>query len=326
MSITNKKIFIFGGSGSLGNALISRYLKNNTLVNYSRSEKRHWKMSLRYKSNKLSSIIGDIRDYNRVENSLIRENPNIIIIAAALKHIDRCEYAVSECIATNLTGPMNVLNAIEKNIHSLKNLECVVFISTDKSTSAINAYGATKFLSERACIEKALLLQNTGIKFVIAKYGNILNSNGSIIPILHKFGQDSECQEFTLTHEDMGRFIMTLEQSVDLIQHAIQEAESGDVVIPRLTSMKIKDLFEIFSEKYNKPIKITGLRPGEKMHESLINETQSMNMIIGEKYYYIKPSFKNVFKPEQAMDYNSRMNVITKDELKHYLLELKLLQ
>jgi UDP-N-acetylglucosamine 4,6-dehydratase/5-epimerase len=321
--ISGKKIFIFGGSGSLGNALVQRYLKENIIVNYSRDECKHWKMALQYKSDKLSFIIGDIRDYNRVENAILRENPSIIIIASALKHIDKCEYAVQECISTNFMGPMNVLNAIEKNVDRISNLTDVVFISTDKACSPINAYGMAKSLGEKITIEKSLYIKN--IKFTCTRYGNVLNSRGSIIPILHKKGLDPNCKEFTLTHNEMTRFVMTLDQSVDLIEHAIMCGESGDIVIPTLISMNVKDLIEIFSEKYNKPYRITELRPGEKLLESLMNDSQSMSMVKGENYYYIKPPYKNICIEAQAMDYNSKMNPLNKMELKEYLNKFNLL-
>ena len=321
--ISGKKIFIFGGSGSLGNALIKRYIKDNTIVNYSRDECKHWKMALEYKSANLNFIIGDIRDYNRVENAILRENPNIIIIAAALKHIDKCEYAVQECVLTNFIGPMNVLNAIEKNVDRISNLTDVVFISTDKACSPINAYGMAKSLAEKITIEKSLYIKN--IKFVCTRYGNVLNSRGSIIPILHEKGTDPNCQEFTLTHNEMTRFVMTLDQSVDLIEHAILYGESGDIVIPTLISMNVKDLIEIFSEKYNKPYVITNLRPGEKLLESLMNDSQSMSMVKGDNYYYIKPPYKNICIEKQAMDYNSKINPLGKNELRTYLEKFNLL-
>lgn len=321
--ISNKKIFIFGGSGSLGNALIQRYLKDNTIVNYSRDEEKHWAMSLKYKSNNLQFIIGDIRNYDRVETSIIRENPDIIIISSALKHIDRIEYSVNEGVLTNYMGTLNVLNSIEKNRDRLSNLECVTFISTDKSVSSVNAYGMTKALSMKLMVEKSLYIKD--IKFTSVLYGNVLNSRGSIIQILDRIGSDPTATHFILTHPNMTRFIMTLEQSVDLIEHAILCAESGDIVVPQIVSMKVQDLIEIFSEKYNKPIVIGSLRPGEKMLESLINETQAMSMVKGENYYYIKPPYKNICIVEQAMDYNSSMNPLSKKELKEYLIKLGLL-
>ena len=321
--ISNKKIFIFGGSGSLGNKLIERYLKDNLIVNYSRDEAKHWKMGLKYKSDKISFIIGDIRDYNRVENSIIRENPHIIIIAAALKHIDRCEYAVNECFMTNFMGPNNVLNAVEKNAAVLSNLECVCFISTDKACNAISAYGSAKFLGERIVCEKAFYLR--GFKMNICRYGNVLNSNGSIIPALHEKGLDPDCKEFTLTHEKMTRFVITLESAVDLLEHAILNAESGDIVIPTLVSMNVKDLFELFSEKYNKPIRVTGLRSSERLLETLISTTESTSIVKNGNYYHIKPHYKHLVTSDEQREYNSDINPLTKEELKDYLISLNLL-
>jgi FlaA1/EpsC-like NDP-sugar epimerase len=324
MVVINKKILLFGGSGSLGNKFIETYIKDNTIINYSRDECKHWKMSLKYKTEKLSFIIGDIRDYSRVETAILREQPDIIIIMAALKHIDRCEYAVEECFKTNYQGPQNVLNAVDANTDRLKNLEIILFVSTDKACEPTNAYGMAKALAETAVIEKSLY--NKNFKFINIRYGNVLNSRGSIIPILHEKGKDSDVKEFTLTHTDMTRFVMTLEQSVKLIEYAILYGESGDIVIPELISMKLIDLMEIFSEKYGKPVRITGLRPGEKMLESLISETQSMRLIQGhDGYIYIKPPYKNILITENVRNYNSKLNPLTKDELLNYLIEQRLL-
>lgn len=322
--IKNKKILLFGGSGSLGNKFIETYINDNTIVNYSRDECKHWQMSLKYKTDKLSFIIGDIRDYNRVELSILREQPDIIIIMAALKHIDRCEYAIEECIKTNCLGPLNVLNSIESNIDRLDKLESIVFVSTDKACEPTNAYGIAKAMAECAIVEKSLFINKC--KFVNIRYGNVLNSRGSIIPILHEKGNDPDVKEFTLTHTDMTRFVMTLEQSVALIEHAILYAESGDIVIPELISMKLIDLMEIFSEKYNKPIIITGLRPGEKMLESLISETQAMRLVKGPNgYMYIKPPYKNLLVTDNIRNYNSKINPLSKSKLYEYMCAYKLL-
>jgi UDP-glucose 4-epimerase len=158
------------------------------------------------------------------------------------------------------------------------------------------------------------------------RYGNVLNSRGSIIPILHEKGNDPLVKEFSLTHPDMTRFVMTLEQSVELIEHAILYAESGDTVIPQLISMKLVDLMTIFSEKYGKPVIITGLRPGEKMLESLISETQSMRLSNGpDGYMYIKPVYKSTLFNEQPRNYNSHINPLTVEGLKTYLTKLNLI-
>jgi UDP-glucose 4-epimerase len=182
-----------------------------------------------------------------------------------------------------------------------------------------------KALAESAIVEKSLHIKNR--KFVNVRYGNVLNSRGSIIPLLHTIGSDITKPCFTLTNENMTRFVMTLEQSVDLIEHAIINGETGDTVIPKLISMNVKDLVELFSEKYNKPIKLTGIKPGEKLLESLINKSQSARINIFGEYTHIKSiySFNDTIYETMLSDYNSKINPLNKEELKQYLIDLNLL-
>lgn len=332
--LSGKTILIFGGSGSLGNALVQRYYKSNQIIIFSRDECKHWKMSLKYDPKfPIQYVIGDIRDYQRVESAISRTRPDIIIVASALKHIDRCEYAVEECIQTNYNGILNVTNVVEK----LNSPIVVLYVSTDKACSPVNSYGISKAMGEKVMIEKAFysnqkfdIENNIQSKFVTVRYGNVLNSNGSLIQILHTKGKDPNVKEFTLTHSSMTRFIQTLEQSVDLIEHAILNAQNGDIVIPKIKSANISDLIDIFSEIYNKPSRTTGLRFGEKLYETLINTTQFMSVTEDTSYYYIKPSFyntinnptNNLIHPDYDSNNCERMN---KTELKNYLNELGLL-
>lgn len=322
-----KKILIIGGTGSLGNKLTLRLLEDerNFIYLLSRDECKHWALNIEYGNNpRITFIIGNIADKDKMEQTLIRYNFDIVILAAAMKHIDRCEYETNECLNTNLLGTKNVLDSIEKNKQLLTNLEKVCFISTDKACSPVNVYGMSKAISELLVVEKAKYVPN--IKFVCVRYGNVLNSRGSIIPTLHKIGKDESYQNFTITDEKMTRFVMTLEQSVELVFHALEKGESGDIVIPKLVSCNIKDLIEIFSEIYNKPIVKGKLRPGEKMLESLINETQSARLEFGKDgYMYIKPAYKNLMTETDIKDYNSTINPFTKEELKEYLTDLNLL-
>ena len=313
----NKTILIFGGTGSLGNKLTDRYLNNNNIFLYSRDECKHWKMNLDYNCNKnLNFIIGDIRNKDKVRQTLIRVNPDIIIIAAAMKHIDKAEYESNECINTNLLGTQNVLNCIEIYKQQLSNLKKVCFVSTDKACSPVNLYGMTKSLSECLMVEKSKYIKD--IKFVCVRYGNVLNSRGSIIPLLHKIGKNDSYENYKITDRRMTRFVMTLQQSVQLIEHSLLYAENGDIVIPKLISCKIIDMLEIFSEKYNKPIIDGKLRPGEKLLESLINETQSIRLEFGpDGYMYIKPPYKNLMRNNDVkiiivlLIHYQRMNLIT---------------
>jgi UDP-N-acetylglucosamine 4,6-dehydratase len=330
--ITNKKILLIGGTGSLGYEIVSRYLDENQIWIYSRDECKQWKMKLDfYNKPNLKFIIGDIIDFSKVEQSILRVKPQIIIMAAAMKHIDQCEYNTDQSLNTNLLGNKNILDSIESNQAELKSfgLETILFVSSDKACSPINVYGMCKALSETLIVEKAHYIKC--FKWLNIRYGNVLNSRGSIIPLLHSIGKDSEKTYFPLTDENMTRFVMTLSQSVDLIEHAILYGESGSTVIPKLISMRIKHLLEIFSEIYNKPIKITGSKPGEKLLESLINVSQSFRIKKVGDYMHIKSSFD--FKPDVDMkcvvldegDYNSRINPLDKESLRKYLIELNLI-
>jgi UDP-N-acetylglucosamine 4,6-dehydratase len=325
--IENKIFLIFGGTGSLGYVLNKKYLNNNIIYNFSRDENKHWKMNIDLNSHKnLNFIIGNISNNEKVKETINRVNPHIIIIASAMKHIDQCEININECINTNLLGTKNILNSIEELQNNLINLETVLFISSDKACSPINSYGMCKALSENMIVEKAFYLKK--FKFLNIRYGNVLNSNGSIIPKLHLIGNDNNYDSFKLTNDNMTRFIMTLEDSLNLIEYALINGNSGDTIISQLISMKIKDLLEIFSEKYNKPIQITGLRVGEKLLESLINETQSLRIYKSNKYIHIKSVLENnneISEISEQKDYNSMINTISKEDLKNYLIDLNLL-
>ena len=325
--IHNKTILLFGGTGSLGYEIVKRYIANNTIYNYSRDECKHWQMKLDFNNNSnLHFIIGDIINKNKVEESISRVKPNIIIIASAMKHIDQCEYNTDQSLSTNLLGVKNILDVVEYNKINLRGfLETVLFVSSDKACSPINVYGMCKALSETLIIEKSHYIND--FKFVNIRYGNVLNSRGSIIPLLHNIGKDSEKKYFTLTNENMTRFVMTLEQSVDLVEHAILHGKSGDTIIPKLISMRVKDLIDIFSEIYNKPIKLIGLKPGEKLLESLINHSQSARIKINGDYSHIQSifDFSDSIDENDLVDYNSKINPLTKIELKDYLYKLNLL-
>ena len=325
--ISNKTILLFGGTGSLGYEIVQRYIDNNVIYNYSRDECKHWKMKLDFNSNKnLNFIIGDIINSHKIEETLLRVKPNIIIIASAMKHIDQCEYNTDQSLNTNLLGVKNILDLVEKHQILLGDtLQTVLFVSSDKACSPINVYGMCKALSETLLIEKSYYVKR--FKFVNIRYGNVLNSRGSIIPLLHTIGSDDSKQFFTLTNDKMTRFVMTLEQSVDLIEHTLIHGESGDTVIPKLISMNVKDLVELFSEKYNKPVKITGIKPGEKLLESLINKTQSGRIKINGEYTHIKSiyDFNESIDETLLNDYNSKINPLDKEELRLHLNKLNLL-
>ncbi len=324
--MNSETILFIGGTGSLGYEYIHKHINKNIIYNYSRDECKHWKMKLDFNNHpNLKFIIGDIIHKFKMEETLLRIYPTIIIIASAMKHIDQCEYNTDQSLNTNLLGVKNVLDLVECHKHLLKQLKTILFVSSDKACSPINVYGMCKALSESLVIEKSYYIKD--FKFVNIRYGNVLNSRGSIIPLLHTIGKDPTKPYFTLTNKNMTRFVMTLEQSVDLIDHAILYGESGDTVIPELISMKVLDLIEIFSEIYNKPIQYIGIKPGEKLLESLINQSQSARIKTVDNYIHIKSiyDFKDEINEDDLMDYNSKINPLTKSELKKYLSNLNLI-
>lgn len=278
-----KRLCIYGGSGTLGQALIERYQEIYQITVVSRDEWKQWGLSQKYRDVKF--VLGDIRNVDSVRKLIKVIQPDIIINCAALKHIDVCERSTSECLLTNVQGTQNlVMVAGEEKIDTL------VFISTDKACSPVNVYGMSKSLSERIMVEASVEYPNT--RFVCVRYGNVLNSRGSIIPKFYEIGI-SDQSYFPVTHPDMTRFFMKVEDSVELIHQAITNGVSGDTWIPILQSFKISDLAQVFANRYNKEIKIIGVRAGEKLHECLINQEEiARTFRYGSLYFVIKPCYR----------------------------------
>ena len=320
MKTRSSKYLIIGGTGSLGKALINRLSCYNEVGIYSRDEAKQWIIKNEQKENEnLSFFVGDIRDYERVENVLTRYNPDIVIIAAALKQVDTCELSPEECIKTNIKGPCNVIRAIEKNISLLK-CSTVVMVSTDKACEPVNIYGMSKATSEIMVTSRSSFFDNSKLKFIATRYGNVLDSRGSIIPLFKYQGRNSD--NITLTHKNMTRFVMTLDESVDLILEAIKSGNSGEIWIPKLKAMKIIDLAEIYAELSGKDIKHISLRPGEKLDESLICTAESPRARDLGKYYALSPSHQKIKGNLNFFNYKSSDDLMTKEELKCYLEKL----
>lgn len=333
---TNDRILIFGGTGSLGGALIRRFISMGLyVVAFSRDEAKHWMLKQQYASavasGHLTFIVGDVRDPNAVKTAVRTCVPHHIIIASALKQVDTCENQPSESIATNILGVQNVVDAV----NFVDFAPNVCFVSTDKACSPINVYGMCKAVAERLVTADRSLHTRLGnatsleARHFVVRYGNVLDSRGSIIPLFQY--QSKNCAQFTLTHPDMTRFLMTLDDSVDLIIDAMSNALSGDVWIPQLSSMRIIDLANIFAEKYSKPVKIVGIRPGEKLHETLINDVESQRMYevkgtSGNLRYVLHQTKEHDDKNINTVDqYTSADDVMSKSDLEDYLNSLKLI-
>jgi UDP-glucose 4-epimerase len=310
------KYLIIGGTGSLGKKLIDRLtVEGHQLFVCSRDESKHWSIRNDLRNRKIKNvefIVGDVRDYNRVLEVLNQKVPQIVIIAAALKHIDVCEANPFESIATNLTGTQNVVRAVNACKHPPQR---VLFVSTDKAAAASNVYGMCKALSERLVTSQkySSVASNTGTRWLCTRYGNVLESRGSIIP-LFKY-QAENAQMITVTDPEMTRFVMTLDESVDLIKATIDRGENGDTWIPTLPAMKIGDIAEIFSDLSGKSIQIIGSRPGEKKHEDLICSTESVRTYRTNDgtYYVVKAALEE--GTSSPWTYSSNVDVLSKDEL-----------
>lgn len=263
----NKTVLITGGTGFIGRALTTEILKYNPakVIVFSRDEVKHFNMLTTFKDNRIQSIVGDIRDYNALLDAT--RKVDIVIHAAALKRLDLLEYNMGESLNTNILGSMNLARACLAN-----KVKRVVFVSSDKACSPINIYGACKFVSEKIFSNTAT--EKGGTRFMTVRYGNVVESTGSVMPIFCNMIKKN--QVISLTDPRMTRFFITKEQAVDLIFKALTYGKGGEIFVPCLPAFKIVDLIVVLHEKFGKypAIKIVGIRPGEKIHELMINTTE----------------------------------------------------
>ena len=291
--LNNKSILITGGTGSFDKkfveTIISEYKNIKRLVIYSRDELKQFEMKQYYPSSKYSQIrffIGDVRDKERLIRAC--EGINILIHAAALKQIDTAEYNPFEYVKTNVIGAQNIIDAAFE-----QEVEHVVSLSTDKACAPINLYGATKLVSEKLITAANNIKGKRNIRLSVVRYGNVMGSRGSVIPL---FIKQRENGVLTITHKDMTRFNITIKDSVNLVLFAIKNHLGGEIFIPKIPSYKIIDVAKAISPTCN--IKEIGIRPGEKLHEELITETDSLNTIDLGEYYAMLPSISYNYKKE----------------------------
>lgn len=264
----SKKILIFGGAGALGRTLIKRYYNDNEVIIFSRDEHKHYNLLKEYP--KVKSIIGDIKDKDSIKNALLKVKPNIVINAAALKHVPVCEDNPYESVKTNIIGHQNVIECV-----SLCQIETLIFVSTDKACKPINVYGMCKAISEQLYISFAKQQQET--KVVIVRYGNVLESTGSVIPYFKDLLEDTDTKTLPITDYDMTRFLLTLEQATDLINWAYEYPYSnGKIAVPKVKSLKVTDIANVLIDSYDVDVSLKeiGIRPGEKLHEEMVSSEE----------------------------------------------------
>ena len=299
MDFQNKSILITGGTGSLGKSLtrhiLSKHPEIKKLIIFSRDEQKQFQMGQEYPSDQCPQIrffIGDVRDYERLKRAF--KEVDYVIHAAAMKHVHIAEYNPEECIRTNVDGAQNVINAaIETGV------ERVVALSTDKACAPINLYGATKLTSDKLFIAANNIKGWNPIRFSVVRYGNVMGSNGSVIPF---FLKKRASGVLPITDPEMTRFNISLQGGVDMVMHALEHAVGGELFVPKIPSYKITDVAEAIGPECEKPV--VGIRPGEKIHEEMITSSDSFNTYDFGKYYVIVPTIPSK-ELKQVLESNS---------------------
>lgn len=335
-----KRLLITGGTGSLGKVLVQRVLSGEmgdpaNVIVFSRDEAKQYFMRIGYESKvaatddviyrnfqrKLQFWIGDIRDPDSVASAL--RNVDVVINAAAMKQVPTCEYYPYEAVRTNIEGAENIVRAIQK--HNLK-VETVVGVSTDKACKPVNAMGMTKALQERIFIQGNMRCPNT--RFVCVRYGNVLASRGSVIPLFHS--QIRSGGPVTITTPEMTRFLLSLHDAVDTIFAAVSSGLPGETYIPRVPSSRIVDVAKVLID--GRPIEtvVTGIRPGEKIHEILISEEEADRTADRGKWYAILPMLPEIrgdgAGPSRLKkEYSSGDNIMDLEETRQLLKSRRLM-
>ncbi|MFN3754483.1 UDP-N-acetylglucosamine 4,6-dehydratase (inverting) [Flavobacterium sp.] len=283
--ITSKSILITGGTGSLGKALTSHILHNypeiKRLVIFSRDEQKQFQMAQEYPHDQYPQIrffIGDVRDKERLKRAM--KGIDYVIHAAAMKHVPIAEYNPDECVKTNIHGAQNVIDACLDST-----VEKVVALSTDKACAPINLYGATKLASDKLFVAANNITGWNPIKFSVVRYGNVMGSNGSVIPFFINKKKDGV---LPITEPNMTRFNISLQGGVDMVMHALFHAWGGEIFVPKIPSYRILDVAQAIGPECEH--KVIGIRPGEKVHEEMITPSDSFYTYDLGKYYTILPS------------------------------------
>jgi UDP-glucose 4-epimerase len=278
----NKILMITGGTGSFGNAVLKRFLRTDVreIRIFSRDEKKQEEMRVALDNEKLKFYIGDVRDYDSIHQAL--KGVDLVFHAAALKQVPSCEFYPIEAVRTNLFGAENVMSAAIAN-----RVERVVVLSTDKAVYPINAMGMSKALMEKAMIAKARLQDEGETMLCATRYGNVMASRGSVIP--HFIDQLKRGVPLTVTDPSMTRFLMSLDDSVDLVLHAYEHGKQGDIFVQKAPASTIGDLARALKEVFRKdnPIKVIGTRHGEKLYESLVSREEMARVQDLKRYYRI---------------------------------------
>lgn len=281
MDITDKVILITGGTGSFGKKLVARLLKQHAprkVVVFSRDELKQFEMAQQFHAPCMRYFLGDVRDLDRLRRAM--DGVDVVVHAAALKQVPAAEYNPFEVIKTNVLGAQNVIEAAMDN-----HVSRIVALSTDKAAAPTNLYGATKLCSDKLFVAANNFRGGRDIKFSVVRYGNVMGSRGSVIPF---FLERRKAGMIPITDERMTRFNITLEDGVDFTLFALSNMWGGEIFVPKIPSYRISDVAEAVAPGL--PREVVGIRPGEKLHEEMITETDGFNTLVFDKHFVILPS------------------------------------
>jgi UDP-N-acetylglucosamine 4,6-dehydratase len=311
----NKNILITGGTGSFGrkytDVLLSRY-KPNKIIIYSRDELKQFEMQQHYNAKCMRYFIGDVRDAERMNEAM--NEVDYVIHAAAMKQVPAAEYNPMECIKTNIHGAENVIKAAIAN-----EVQKVIALSTDKAANPINLYGSTKLASDKLFVAANNMVGKKKTRFAAVRYGNVVGSRGSVVPFFSKLIKEG-AKELPITHEDMTRFMITLQEGVDFVLKNFERMQGGEIFVPKIPSMNMVELAKAMAPEL--PQKIIGIRPGEKLHEIMCPADDSHLTLEFDDHYVLMPTimfnFKTSYKENllgekgvpvnQGFEYNSGNN------------------
>lgn len=319
----NASILVTGGTGSFGHTFVPMTLTRfnpRRLIIYSRDEMKQWEMAKKFENDaRVRFFIGDVRDRERLYRAL--DGVDYVVHAAATKIVPTAEYNPFECVKTNINGAMNLIDAcIDKNVKR------VVALSTDKASSPVNLYGATKLASDKLFVAGNSYVGGRGTRFAVVRYGNVMGSRGSVIPF---FLSIMEKGELPITDKRMTRFMISLEQGVELVWHAFADMVGGEIYVKKIPSMKVVDLAHTIAPEAR--LKVVGIRPGEKLHEQMIGAEDSFYTYAYRDHFKILPAIhswnldqnriKDGKKVEEGFSYTSDNNTewMTPAELKSWI-------
>lgn len=283
--LNGKSILITGGTGSFGKQFVKTLLKRyrpKKIIVYSRDELKQYEMAQQFQDKCMRYFIGDVRDLPRLEKAM--DGVDYVVHAAALKHVPIAEYNPMECIKTNIMGAQNVIDACLRN-----GISKTIALSTDKAASPLNLYGASKLASDKLFIAANNVTGGANMQFSVVRYGNVLGSRGSVVPFFQKLIAGGAV-ELPITHTDMTRFWITLQEGVDFVIRSFERMQGGETFVPKIPSMKIVDVARAIAPDL--PHKIVGIRPGEKMHEVMCPEDDSHLTLEFDDHFVIRPTIQ----------------------------------